>query len=244
MELYIIRHGQSTNNALTDMRDRVMDPPLTELGHRQARAVAQHLASGVNPEMSVGVSEEDTSVRRRHGYGITRIYCSAMHRALQTAHPIGEALGIAPEVWVDIHEHGGIYLDYDDDRGLVGYPGKTRSEILTEFPGYILPDGVTEAGWWNRDHEDWPGCQGRAIRVAGELRELAQQVGAHERVAMVSHGGFINALLKALLNHLPSPEIFYHHFNTAITRLDFRPEGRLSVRYLNRIPHLSPENVS
>ena len=244
MELYIIRHAQSFNNALIDIRDRVMDPELTELGQRQAQAIAHHLANGINPEMSVGMTEEDTSVRRRRGYGITRIYCSAMVRALQTAQPIGEALGLAPEVWVDLHEHGGIYLDHGEEGGLVGYPGKTRSEILAEFPGYVLPAEITEAGWWNRGHEDWPACQGRAIRVAGQLRQLAGRVGPDERVAMVSHGGFINALLKALLHHLPSPDIFYHHFNTAITRLDFEPAGKLAVRHLNRIPHLSLELVS
>jgi broad specificity phosphatase PhoE len=244
MELYIIRHAQSINNALMDIRERVMDPALTDLGRRQALAIAEHLAKGVNPEMSIGATEEDTSVRRRQGYGLTRLYCSAMQRALQTARPIGEALELQPEVWVDIHEHGGIYLDRGEEGGLVGYPGKSRGEILAEFPNYVLPDQITEAGWWNRGFEDWPACQGRAIRVAGQLRELAQQLDGQERVAIVSHGGFISALLKALMDTLPGADFFFHHFNTAMTRVDFRTDGRLDVRYLNRIPHLSPELVS
>ena len=42
MELYIIRHGQSTNNALgEDITNRVMDAPLTDLGHQQAQLVGQ-----------------------------------------------------------------------------------------------------------------------------------------------------------------------------------------------------------
>lgn len=45
MELYIIRHGQSTNNlnfALTNSyRNRVEDPELTELGRLQAEALAE-----------------------------------------------------------------------------------------------------------------------------------------------------------------------------------------------------------
>ncbi len=239
MELYIIRHAQSINNALTDQRDRMSDPPLTELGRRQANIVAQHLAKGINPELSVGTSAEDTHVRRRHGYGIDRLYCSAMWRALQTAQPIGEALGLASEVWIDIHEQGGIYLDHGEAGGLVGYPGKTRSDILAEFPNYVLPEEITEAGWWNKEHEDWPSCHGRAIRVAGQLRRIAREVDDDERIAMVSHGGFIDALLKALLHQLPDRRIFYHHYNTAITRIDFRRDGRLDLRYLNRIPHLS-----
>lgn len=244
MELYIIRHGQSTNNALTDQRDRVCDPVLTGLGWRQATLIAQHLANGINIEQSVGESDEDTTVRQRRGYGINRLYCSAMRRALQTAQPIGQALNLKPEVWIDIHEHGGIYLDHGENGGLVGYPGQTRSEILAEFPNYILPMGITEQGWWQGGFEDWPACYGRAIRVARDLHELAQQVGDHEGIALVTHGGFIDALLKALFNLLPNRQIFFHHYNTSITRLDFGRDGHLDLRYLNRIPHLSPELVS
>lgn len=244
MELYIIRHAQSYNNALADMRDRVKDPPLTELGHRQARRIAEHLANGISPELQIGASDEDTTVRQRRGYGLTRLYCSAMHRALQTARPIGEALGLTPEVWVEIHEHGGIFLDHFDGRGPIGYPGKTRAEILEEFPGTVVPKAITDEGWWRGDEEDWPACQGRAIKVASELRRLAREVGRGERVAMVTHGGFIDALLKALFSQLPSNRIFYYHYNTAITCLDFQDGGHLGVRYLNRVPHLTPDLVS
>ena len=92
MEFYIIRHAQSFNNALVDQRQRVQDPPLTELGHRQAAIVAQHLTTGRNPEQKEGVSEEDTAVHYRRGYGLTRLYCSAMHRSLQTAAALSRAL--------------------------------------------------------------------------------------------------------------------------------------------------------
>lgn len=244
MELYIVRHAQSINNALVDQRDRVCDPTLTELGRRQAELVARHLAGGVNLEQSVGVSEEDTSVHRRLGYGINRLYCSAMHRALLTARPIAQALGLRPQVWLDIHEHGGIFLDHGEAGGLVGYPGKTRTEVLAEFPGYILPAALTDEGWWRGVTEDWPACQARAIRVAGELRQMTRQANHDERVVIVSHGGFIDALLKALLNQLPGSQVIFHHYNTAITRLDFRSDGRLDIRYLNRVPHLPPELVS
>jgi 2,3-bisphosphoglycerate-dependent phosphoglycerate mutase len=244
VELYIIRHAQSTNNTLPDMRNRVKDPALTELGYRQAEIVAQHLASGTNLVPLMGATEEDTSVRQRQGYGLTRLYCSAMLRALQTAKPIGEALDLAPQVWVDIHEHGGIFLDHGDEGGLVGYPGQTRTEILAEFPNYILPDEVSEDGWWNKGFEEWPICQGRAIKVASELRHMAREVDENERIAMVSHGGFIDALLKALSNQLPAPHLSYHHYNTAISRIDIYRDGHLALRYLNRVPHLTPELIS
>ena len=48
-KLYLVRHAQSENNAIWDGRGdhqpgRVPDPEITELGHRQAKAVARHLA--------------------------------------------------------------------------------------------------------------------------------------------------------------------------------------------------------
>jgi broad specificity phosphatase PhoE len=243
MRLYIIRHGESTNNALANPRDRVCDPDLTDLGRRQAELVAEHLATGIDPEYYEGASEEDTAADSRQGYQLTRLYCSAMYRALLTARPIGRTLGLKPEVWLDIHEHGGIYLDHGGQHGIRGYPGKTRSEILEEFPDYVLPDVVTELGWWNpgQGMEDWPTCHGRAIKVANTLREWAA---SHERIAIVSHGGFADALIKALTRQLPNSYLFFHHYNTAITRIDFRTDGTLDFRYINRFDHLPAELIS
>ncbi len=242
MELYLIRHGQSTNNALSEARERVFDPALTGLGLRQAQLAAEHLANGLNPELAVWTPEGGGSAPNRCGYGITRLYCSPMMRALQTAQPIGQALGLAPEVWVDIHEQGGIFLDHGEaDGGVVGYPGKTRPEILAEFPGYKLPAGITDLGWWKWGYEEMSVCHGRAVRVA---EELVKRAAGDERIAMVSHGGFVDALLKALSNQLPGYFLFYFHYNTAITRVDFRGDGRLDFRYLNRVAHLPPDAIS
>jgi len=236
MQLYIIRHAQSTNNVLLDQRDRVCDPPLTELGLRQADLLAQHLADGGQLEPP-GSGADDCGPG---GYCITRLYCSAMWRALQTAAPIGRALGLQPEVWADIHEQGGIYLDHNG-RGRVGYPGKTRQEIQAVFPGYVLPDNVTSYGWWDRPYEEWPACYERAARVAEQLRQWAA---GDERVALITHGGFIDALLKTLLDQSPGRRFFYYHYNVAISRIDFRRDGRLGIHYMNRVGHLPPELIS
>ena len=241
MELYIIRHAQSTNNALADPGERVCDPTLTELGERQAHILGRHLAAGAE---LVPVASR-TNGRDRQPYGFTRVYCSPMWRALQTAAPIKWAVDLAPQVWTDIHEQGGIFLDHGDGRGPVGYSGKTRREIQSVFPDYVLPADVTAKGWWNRDYEDWSTCHERAIKVAGELHRWAESDERRdETIAIVSHGGFIDALLKALLNQLPERQLFYYHHNTAISRIDFRPDGRLDVRYLNRLDHLPPELIT
>jgi 2,3-bisphosphoglycerate-dependent phosphoglycerate mutase/probable phosphoglycerate mutase len=245
VDLYIIRHAQSSNNALLDRRERVCDPPLTKLGREQAGRLAHHLANEPHPEQRHGIDPEDTGVETVQGYGISRLYCSAMRRSLETAGAIGEATGLRPELWVDIHESGGLFLHHDDERGVVGYPGMTRAEIEAEFPQILLNDGVNENGWWDpaRGEEDWPTCQGRAVRIAGRLWELANDPGDGP-VAIVSHGGFIEALLKAIFGRLPAHEITFYHFNTAITRLDLEPVDEIHVRYINRVPHLPQELVS
>lgn len=241
MELYIIRHAQSTNNALADPRDRDCDPTLTELGEHQADILARHLVAGVEL-VPPGTT---TNGRERQGYDFSHVYCSPMWRSLQTAGPIGQALGLTPEVWTDIHEQGGIYLNHGDGRGPVGYPGKTRQEIRAVYPHYVLPEEVTEQGWWNRDFEDWPICHQRASRVAAQLRQWAYgDEWSDEHIAIVSHGGFVDALLKALFNQSSDGQLFYYHYNTAISRIDFRDDGRLAVRYLNRVDHLPAKLIT
>jgi broad specificity phosphatase PhoE len=238
MELYIIRHGQSTNNALTNREDRGCDPPLTDLGQGQAELLAQYLATE-SQRVPLG-----TRGYQEPGFGITHLYCSPMWRALQTAQPIGKALGLVPEVWIDIHEWGGIYLDHGEPEGAVGYPGKTRSEILKEFPNYILPEGITEEGWWNRGLEDNATFIARAIEVAEVLQERAK-AGDDERIAIVTHAGFSAFLMKALFHQLSEPDIlWYHHYNTAFARIDLASDEPLHLRYLNRADHLPPEMVT
>ncbi len=225
MELYLIRHAQSTNNILDDERLRTMDPLLTELGVCQAERLAEYLAHTLP----------------WHDGRLTRLYCSAMWRALHTASIIGRAVGLRPEVWVDIHEHGGIYMDYGEDGGVVGYPGKTRAQILKSFPEVILPPEVTEEGWWHGGREELDACYARAARVVAALRA---RLPSEERILMVSHGGFLNSFLKILFEQEMEWPIFYHHANTAITCLTFSTEGYLDVRYINRVDHLPPEWVS
>jgi broad specificity phosphatase PhoE len=246
MELYLIRHAQSTNNAIEfmDPKARVSDPPLTELGHRQARALADYLKSGFNPDLIVErLNKQLPDARDVMGYQFDQLFCSPMHRSLQTTFPIAQALGLTPQVWVEIHEHGGIFLEHEDERGVVGYPGKTRAEILQEFPGYVLTEEITDEGWWTGAMEDITEAYGRAIKIAFDLRKKAQDEPT-ARVALVSHGTFMAALLKALLNTLPSRNQWFWHYNTAFTRVDFTEDGSVVVRYVNRVHHLTPELVT
>ncbi len=226
MDLFLIRHGESYNNALEDSSQRVSDPPLTGLGEEQARRVASHLARGGH----LDPSERDGRP------GLDSLYCSPMLRALQTTRPIAAALGAAAEVWVDIHEVGGIW-----QAGKGDLHGMTPGEIRSGFPGVGLPDGIGEKGWWSGGQETKHAGRGRAMAVAQELGERARQ-GAErgrERLAIVTHGDFMSGLIKALTDQLPSHGLSYEHGNTAITRfhLDADADGCV-IRYLNRCEHL------
>lgn len=230
MYVYLIRHGQSTNNVLTDMRLRVKDAPLTDLGHAQAALLAEHLACTPSSEAEPA-------------YGITQLFCSPMIRALQTSRPIAEALGLRPQVWVDLHENGGVYLE-EESGEVVGYSGITRAEIAAQFPDYVLPEEVTDQGWWDpAQGRETTGRYGRAIRVALTLRARAS---SEERIALVMHGGFMSLLLEALSDQLPSAtrRKLYHHMNTAITLLDIDSENQVAFHYINRVAHLPPDKRS
>jgi broad specificity phosphatase PhoE len=218
LEIYLIRHAQSSNQVLDSGEDILFDPHLTELGETQAELLAEFFLAG-----DEGVRFAETR--------IDRLACSPMWRALQTARPLGKALSLRPEVWVDVHEQ--VYAAEIRT-------GSTRSEVESAFPEYDLPDQITDEGWWNRAGEDRSECMARAIRVADALWERAD---ADEHLAIMSHARFLDALLKAIQNQLPGDHVWYHHSNTAISRLAVN-DDRLEIRYLNRVPHLPPSLVS
>lgn len=242
MELFIIRHAQSTNNALPDENGRVIDPPLTEIGRRQAGLVAAYLTQSTDRSTAPCEAEPPNGGNGCY-FGIKRIYTSAMQRALETATPIGQALGLRPEVWVEVHEHGGMWLDHGAPIGVVGYPGMTRAEIAARFPDMCLPADVTENGWYDPalGNEGWELARTRAERVAARLRGWGDQ---DDRIALVTHGGFGSLLLRALFSASPAAHLFFHHDNTGITRVRFRADGQVSLRYLNRVSHLPAELIT
>ena len=240
MDLFIIRHGQSGNNALANIRDREVDPPLTDLGERQAEALAEYLVGGKTHDIST-TETGNTRYQIRQGFGITTLFTSPMYRSLQTVQPVAKSLGLAPQIWTDIHEEGGMYLNHGGDEGLVGYPGMTKSELSSEFPNYQLPESFNDAGWWNQGHEDPSSLLVRAAKVSKQLHEMAP---SEDRVAIITHGAFMNALLNALFGQISGGQTYYRHHNTAISRISMDGSEGAEVRYLNRIDHLSPELVS
>ena len=239
MQLYYIRHAQSENNALYTSGNydkRRKDPELTETGRKQVILLAQTLKSG-----QVLTSPEEVDFQNRNGYGITHVYTSLMVRAIATGEVIARTLGLPLEVWEDIHETGGIFY-YDEDTGEpIGHAGKNRAYFENHHPELILPDTLDEGGWWNRPFEEYEARVERGRRV---LRKLITRHGnSDDRVAFVSHGGFYNHFLLAILGLDRRDGFWFLMNNTGITRIDFSGEDTVLV-YQNRLDHLPADLVT
>lgn len=250
MRVLLIRHGQSGNNVLAEtdghdyekyMASRTHDPLLSAIGERQAELLAEHFVAAGERLAAIAPSH----VWMAHDLPIDTLYVSPMIRALQTAWPLSRALGLTPQVWVDIHEHGGLFTGSPTKNNVVANPGITNAEIAERFPGYAVGAGIDERGWWYGGYEEIELCYTRACGVVARLRELAaEQPGSG--IALVTHGTFLDALFHALL----MPDAAFDgrtHFstlNTSLSRVDFLADGRVALRYLNRVDHLPPELVT
>lgn len=243
MQLYFIRHGQSTNNAHWNDPNykEDPDPALTELGLAQAKATAEYL------EQHQPITDPQAwNVHNRYGYGITRVYCSLMERAVHTASIMARKLGVPFAAWEEIHESGGIF-GRDGEVKLQGLPGRSRVWFEANYPDLTLPVHLDGAGWWNRPFETEEEAYLRAGRVWAELlaRYKDQADRPEERLIFVSHGGFFVHLMCAILN-LPwknaahGLKSWFLLNNCSISRIDVHKE-EVTVCYLNRTDHLPIE---
>jgi broad specificity phosphatase PhoE len=100
---------------------------------------------------------------------------------------------------------------------------------------------MADGGWWNRPYEAEEGRPERARRV---LAQLIDEHGATEHnVAVITHGGFYNHFIGALLNLVPPYPLTYLTNNTSISRLSLGPKSRYVV-YHNRCEHLPAEMIT
>ncbi len=240
MELYFIRHGQSENNANWNKPDyqESPDPTLTELGHEQARVLAEFLKKN-----QTITDNRDWNIQNRHGFGLTHVYTSLMERAAYTAAPISQALDIPLIAWKEIHEEGGIF-SRGDKENIVGLPGRPRSFFKENFRTITLPDDLDETGWWNRPFEEEEERQPRADQVFAELlaRHRDKEGQPEHRVALVSHGGFFMRLMCAILK-LPWRQAshdlksWFLLNNCSLSRFDIH-KNDVTITYLNRTDYL------
>ena len=122
MQFYFIRHGQSENNLLFlttgASEGRSHDPELTEVGRKQAEALAQFLCCTAPQSPANQFDEQNLA-----GFGITHLYTSLMVRAVATATTVARALKLPVVAWEELHETGGIYHQDEQTGERAGRPG-------------------------------------------------------------------------------------------------------------------------
>ena len=145
MRFYFVRHGESEANAAGVIAGS-RNSPLTSLGERQAEAAAALLA----------------------GCEVTRVFCSPLRRALDTAAPIARRCGVDVEVMEALRERSFGVLE-----------GAAVGQIGDYFSTH--PQGG----------ESWAQF---AARVAGGLERLPR----HGTLAVIAHAGVYRVLLERL----------------------------------------------
>jgi 2,3-bisphosphoglycerate-dependent phosphoglycerate mutase len=242
LHLYFIRHGQSTNNAWWEESDRdtylagrEADPDLTEIGAKQAEIVADYLARPFR--------REEFDPQNRFGFGLTHLYCSLMLRAVKTGHEIAKRTGLELVAMPDVHETGGMFIGdiVAGEAEFEGVPGPGRSFFEAHFPGLVLPESLTDEGWWNKEKEPREEYQERAYRVIEQLMDAHQ--GEDHRVGIVMHGGIFARILTGLLE-IQAEDYWLLMNNCAITRVDMGDDGRVMLVYMNKVDFLPDDLVT
>ncbi len=217
VQLYLIRHGQSENNARPEHL-RVEDAELTDLGQQQAEQLAPWIAT----------------------VGLDRLFCSPFRRTLQTAWPLMQQSGLEVEVKVPLHEVGGCVAGPGGD-DLVGQPGITAAELLADFPGYRIPDSIDQDGWWKSQ----PNETGDQLhqRVENLLQStIAEFAESDQKIGFVMHADITHYLLSVVAG-VTSDRLERVLYNTAVTRLTICRDSLVMDIY-NSISHLPMSMVS
>lgn len=194
--LYLIRHARSTWNAQGRWQGQA-DPPLDEIGLKQALALAKHLRN--EPLLAV--------------------YSSPLHRARQTAEVVAA-------------EHG-LHAVLDDrlkERNVGQWSGLTEVQVREQFPDHF------KVGWWLQGP---PGGESQVDLNARTVAVFAEVLAAHPEgsVAVVSHGGSLNAYMLTTLGVPLGQHVSFRFANASYARL-YVHDGRIHLASLCEVAHL------
>lgn len=224
MNLLLVRHAQSLNNQHADHENdatlRHPDPPLTEVGHTQARALAHWLGEN------------------HLGQRVTHLYSSLMTRAVQTAAPLAQTLNLPVLPVLDAFECGGI--SSGPLSNFTPLPGGTHDTLREHCPALLWPPELGGQAWPG-GCEPWEPhiFQARARKVATQLRETAPDA---ELIILVTHHDFSQYLLTELLK-LPDDKLLFPLNNTSTTLIQQQLTRRV-LHWSNRTDHLTPDLIT
>ena len=214
MQLYLIRHAESENNAKPPYQ-RVEDPHLTAIGRLQAKHLGEWFQT----------------------LPIDTLITSPVRRALQTTRSINAAKGQHTQVWADCFEEGGIYPGYGP-AATKGGPGLSRADVLSnvgEATSLQLDESIGDDGWYGRDRETADEAVVRAAAVVERLIDTFANTG--QSVAAIIHADFKRKLLAQMLNGRISTDALGPLLNTGITKVGF--DGKQwQLEWFNSVSHL------
>ncbi|WP_316670204.1 histidine phosphatase family protein [uncultured Propionibacterium sp.] len=234
MKLLLIRHGQSSNNALAAaghaFEGRSADPPLTDLGRTQAGRLAQAFADGLLPRPQV-------------------LLCSPMVRAVQTSVPVSEELDVPVELLTEAYEVGGLYDGVPDAPIAVRGAGAARLREVNRR--VVVPVDMDDDGWYDKGEfvEAPAQAQDRGFALFADLERRFH--GDERIVGLICHEWIIQYLLRASLDAAGAqgaPDPWVNLLNTATAYLEtglpapepYEGAGETVIHWINRFDHLHP----
>lgn len=194
---------------------------------RHALPLRSEPGQGSDPELSEqGIAQAARLPDALSRFPVGRLVSSPQRRAVQTAGPLADKLGLS----VDIDER---LAEYDRDMSHyvpIEQIAQENPEELARLAAGHLPTGVDE--------------QEFLTRVVAAVDDLIAAAGHDDTVVLFSHGGVINVLL----HHILGTErlLSFHVDYASVTRLLASRSGKLSVAAVNGTEHvwdLLPRNV-
>lgn len=142
---------------------------------------------------------------------VTHIVSSPLIRSLATASIIADVVGVTSfGVWTELREGWG-----ELHRSFV------RAELQRRFPRALLPASVSSEGW---DHGGDVSYEIFFARAEQSLDLIKKQFGPDDRVVIVTHGGFANYLLHAILRIERTTPRWFDLSNCSVSHVRLVPE--------------------
>ena len=221
MQLYLIRHAESANNASPTYR-RVEDPPITPVGRLQA----DHLASWLTT-LAADV-----------------LITSPFLRTIQTVLPILDSTPHSLQIWHNVFERGGCYRGFEESN-FEGAMGMGRSAILRTLGDHAsrstLDQTIGDDGWWggkNRETDD------EAARRARQVCDrLATTFTNREVVLLLIHADLKRLMLTEMFQGLVAVPDLGPIRNAGVTKVN-RVGERWQLDYFNSVTHLPAKLIT
>jgi 2,3-bisphosphoglycerate-dependent phosphoglycerate mutase len=188
---------------------------------RHALPVRRELVEGpADPELSAeGVSQAEHLATYLSTEHLDAIYASPLRRAYQTAAAVASGRPIGVEIVDEIAEYDRLATHYIPAEELKAANDPRLSAIVD--------------GEWDTDEESATGFRSRVIRAVEAM------IDAHPggRIAVVCHGGVINAYICHVLDLGERRGFFYPNY-TSINRVAASRNGERSIITINETSHL------